>query len=150
MQRRQESEILSLSFNSSASSLIACSTDQIWIWDTASSQCVTAKCNTSLHTLQLNPAYPEYVVTRAGPILIKDIEESGEVSITPTSWSPYSFTKFEKDSAGCITWQGREIISLPNEYRGGIGQVPGHRVVVECESGRLLFFKFKENASFDN
>ncbi|KAL6894693.1 WD40-repeat-containing domain protein [Trichoderma evansii] len=105
MQRRQGSEILSLVFNSDASSLIACSSDQIWIWDTASSQCVTAKCNVLLHTLRLNPAYPEYVVTVAGPILIKDIEESDELCITPTKWCPYSFTNFDKDSVGSITWQ---------------------------------------------
>lgn len=149
MQRKQGSEILSLIFNSDASSLIACSSDQIWIWDTASGQCVTAKCNTSLHTLQLNPTYPEYVVTGAGPILIKDIQESDEVCIAPTKWCPYSFTKFDKNSARSITWQGKEVVFLPNEYRGSIGQVRDHRVVIGCESGRLLFFRFKEDASFE-
>lgn len=148
MQRKQGSEIVSMIFNSDASSLIACSSGQIWIWNTASSQCVTAKCSVSLHTLQLNPTYPEYVVTGAGPILIKDIQESDEVRITPTKWCPYSITNFKKNSAGSITWRGKEMIFLPNEYHGSVGQVQDHRVVIGCKSGRLLFFRFEEDASF--
>ncbi|KAM0518155.1 hypothetical protein ACHAPE_004562 [Trichoderma viride] len=158
MQSKLDSEILSLIFNSDASSLIACSSDQIWIWDTATGQHATAKCSVLLHTLQLNPAYPEYVLTGLGPILIKDIREFDLVHVTPTIWCPYSFTNFENHIArgstwhipGGITWQGKEVIFLPKLYRGGIVQVRDHSVVVGCESGRLLFFRFKEDASFDD
>ncbi|UKZ64232.1 uncharacterized protein TrAtP1_005452 [Trichoderma atroviride] len=152
------SDILSLVFNSDASSLIACSSNQIWIWDTATGQEATAKCSVPLHTLQLNPAYPEYVVTGVGPILIKDIQEFDLVNTTPTAWCPYSFTNFEDHivrgiiwhTPGSVTWQGKEVFYLPKLYRGGVAQVRDHSVIVGCESGRLLFFRFKEDASFDN
>lgn len=158
MQSKLDSEILSLIFNSDASSLIACSSDQIWIWDTATGQHAAAKCSVPLHTLQLNPAYPEYVLTGLGPILIKDIREFDLVHVTPTIWCPFSFTNFENHIArgstwhipGGITWQGKEVIFLPKLYRGGVVQVRDHSVVVGCESGRLLFFRFKEDASFDD
>ncbi|KAH8129110.1 WD40-repeat-containing domain protein [Trichoderma asperelloides] len=152
--------IISLVFTSDASSLIACSSHQIWIWDTATSQCVTAKCNVSLSALQLNPTYPEYVVTGAGPILIEDIRESDEVRITPTEWCPCSFTSFDEDSAGSITWQGKEMIFLPKEERDillekmssrkRVVRVRDRRVVVGRASGRVLFFRFREESRFDD
>ncbi|KAK1254176.1 hypothetical protein MKX08_008171 [Trichoderma sp. CBMAI-0020] len=158
MQGQRDIEIISLIFNSDASSLIACSSSQIWIWDTATGQQATAKCSVPLHTLQLNPAYPGYVVTGVGPILIKDIQEFDLVHTTPTTWCPYSFTnfvnRFPKGIAyhipGGIAWQGKQVIFLPKLYRGGIAQVRDHSVIVGCESGRLLFFRFKEDASFDD
>lgn len=159
MQRGPDT-IISLVFTSDASSLIACSSHQIWIWDTATSQRVTAKCSVSLSTLQLNPTYPEYVVTGAGPILIEDIRESDEVRITPTEWCPCSFTSFDEDSAGSITWQGKEMIFLPKEERDillekissrkRVVRVRGRRVVVGRASGRVLFFRFREESRFDD
>lgn len=160
LMQRGPDTIVSLVFNSDASSLIACSSHQIWIWDTASSQCVTAKCSVSLSALQLNPAYPEYIVTGTGPILIEDILGGDEVRITPTEWCPCSFTSFDEDSAGSITWQGKEMIFLPKEERDilleklssckRVMRVRDRRVVVGRASGRVLFFRFREVAKFDD
>ncbi|KAK6448836.1 hypothetical protein FP744_10005086 [Trichoderma asperellum] len=108
----------------------------------------------------LNPTYPEYVVTGAGPILIEDIRESDEVRITPTEWCPCSFTSFDEDSAGSITWQGKEMIFLPKEERDillekmssrkRVVRVRDRRVVVGRASGRVLFFRFREESRFDD
>lgn len=151
LMQREGSQIHSLVFNSDASLLIASSSQKIWTWVIESSLRTTAQTDVQLHTLQLDPSYPEYLVTGAGPILMRSLKEDSHAQITSTDWCPYSFTNLDSYSdEAWITWRGKNIIFLPKVYRGGIAQVRDHTVAIGCYSGRFLFFRFKKDAAFSN
>ncbi|KAM0259130.1 hypothetical protein ACHAQJ_003501 [Trichoderma viride] len=111
----------------------------IWTWDTKSSLRTTTKTGIQLHTLQLDPSYPEYLVTGAGPILMENLKDNGSVQITPTEGCPYGITMLDEDSEEAwITWPGKKVIFLPKAYRGGIAQVWDRRVAIGLSSNLVL------------
>ncbi|KAI0146148.1 WD40-repeat-containing domain protein [Xylariaceae sp. FL1272] len=62
------------------------------------------------------------------------------------SWAPVSIDDKQK----WITWQNRRVIYLPDEFRPTETDeafcVQGHRVVIGCDSGQVLLFRFSEKA----
>lgn len=64
----------------------------------------------------------------------------------PPKWSPFGIG----EGYASITWNKDKRIFLPTEYRPTVGpgiscRLQGQRVVVGCESGQVLLFRFSED-----
>ncbi|PKK54866.1 hypothetical protein CI102_432, partial [Trichoderma harzianum] len=104
----------------------------------------------------------KYLVSGAnnGQILLWDFSKAHQklpltykVQIQPTSWSPFGFSSGWFDESDdpeerWITWMGKKLILLPKIHRPTWTTAHGHTVIIGCQSGRLLYFKFKEDADF--
>ena len=124
-----------------ASKVIASSHETIRIWNTKTCQLIRkVKEDRSIYTLQVNLAFPRYLFTEFGPILMEDSTQT-----KPTAQCPYSGTSFSSES--WITWKETKVIFLPKQYRPTPGtasvRVHGDHVVIGCSSGQILFFRFK-------
>lgn len=107
----------------------------------------------TIYTLYPNEPFPEHVITGIGPILIEDMVDNEKVQIRPTNWSPFGFSPDWFDESNdpeerWITWMGERLIHLPKIHRPTWTAAHGHTVIIGCQSGRLLYFKFKEGANF--
>ncbi|KAL6693305.1 WD40-repeat-containing domain protein [Trichoderma pleuroticola] len=133
---------------------IAATSSGVTIWDVQT--CELKKkvpSDVAIYTLYPNESFPEYISTGIGPILIKTMTDNEKVQIQPTNWSPFGFgpgwfDESDDPEERWITWMGKRLIHLPKIHRPTWTTAHGHTIIIGCQSGRLLYFKFKEDADF--
>lgn len=150
--------ISSLALVDNSKHLIASTSTGLAIWDVDVQACELKKkapSDVTIYTLYPNEPFPEYIITGIGPILIEAMTDNEKVQIQPTKWSPFGFSSGWFDESDdpeerWITWMGKRLILLPKIHRPTWTTAHGHTVIIGCQSGRLLYFKFKEDADFRN
>lgn len=148
--------ISSLALADNSKQLIASTSTGLAIWDVDVQACELKKkapSDVAIYTLYPNEHFPEYIITGIGPILIETMTDNEKVQIQPTKWSPFGFSPGWFDESDdpeerWITWMGKRLILLPKIHRPTWTTAHGHTVIIGCQSGRLLYFKFKEDADF--
>ncbi|QYT03728.1 WD_REPEATS_REGION domain-containing protein [Trichoderma simmonsii] len=150
--------ISSLALVDNSKHLIASTSTGLAIWDVDVHPCELKKkapSDVTIYTLYPNEHFPEYIITGIGPILIETMTDNEKVQIQPTNWSPFGFSPGWFDESDdpeerWITWMGKRLILLPKIHRPTWMTAHGHTVIIGCQSGRLLYFKSKEDADFRN
>ncbi|KAL7792822.1 hypothetical protein V8C43DRAFT_322159 [Trichoderma afarasin] len=148
--------ISSLALVDNSKRLIASTSTGLTIWDVDDQTCELKKkapSDVTIYTLYPNEPFPEYMITGIGPIFIESMRGNEKVQIQPTNWSPFGFSPGWFDESDdpeerWITWMGKRLILLPKIHRPTWTTAHGHTVIIGCQSGRLLYFKFKEDANF--
>ncbi|KAL6817439.1 hypothetical protein V8C40DRAFT_281654 [Trichoderma camerunense] len=148
--------ISSLALVDNSKRLIASTSTGLAIWDVDVQPCELKKrapSDVTIYTLYPNEPFPEYIITGIGPILIETMRDDEKVQIQPTNWSPFGFSSGWFDESDdpeerWITWMGKRLILLPKIHRPTWSTAHGHTIIIGCQSGRLLYFKFEEDANF--
>lgn len=73
------------------------------------------------------------------------VTELGSIILNSSSyflqWSSYGI----KADGSWITWNGRDVIFLPIEYRPQVSSVRGQTIVIGCQSGQVLLLEFSSD-----
>lgn len=160
IKKRDGESISAMTLSADSKRLIASDAEGILIWDIITGEDgnmrfeYTLKSETRLavHSLSVNINYPQYVITERGPILIQELRDGARAQIVSKPWCPYSVVP---GTETWITWNGRKVILLPDRYQPASNRRDRHtmrvqedRVVVGCETGEVLIFRFKKDANW--
>ncbi|KAK4076996.1 uncharacterized protein Triagg1_3963 [Trichoderma aggressivum f. europaeum] len=154
VQKADYDPISSLVLVDNSKCLIVATSTGLAIWDVQTCELKKrVRSDVTIYTLYPNELSPEYIITGLGPILIDAMMDDEKVQIQPTKWSPFEFSpgwfdESDEPEERWITWMGKRLILLPKIHRPTWTAAHGHTVIIGCQSGRLLYFKFKEDADF--
>lgn len=143
----------SLAFFPDGNKIVAASVDRcLRIWDRRSGQCVqTIEGKTeACRSMQFYGTLTDYILTETGAQLLSTFP--GRPLPLP-SWCSYGISR-AKDDEYWITYQNRNLLLLPRQYRPSSNGtsaaiVQGYKIVIGCESGAVLLFEFRKGVSPD-
>lgn len=157
IKERGGERINAMTFSADSKRFIASDAEGISIWNITGENGnlkfeYTLKSDTrsAIHSLSVNINHPQYVITERGPILIQELRDGARARIVSEPWCPYSVTS---GAETWITWNDKRTILLPDRYhpasdRDSYGiRVHKDRVIVGCQTGEVLIFRFKKNAN---
>lgn len=145
-------------FSADSKKFIASDAEGISIWDITGEDgdmrfeyTLRSEIRSAIHSLSVNINHPQYVITERGLILIQELRDGARAQIVSEPWYPYSVTS---GTETWITWNGKKIILLPDRYHPASDRdnyairVHKDRVIVGCQTGEVLIFRFKEDANW--
>lgn len=158
LQRHHKHRVVSVAFLPNGAQLVSSSDDHtLKVWSAATRSLIRSiSIDRAFHRLRIDLTLPGFVMTERGPVSIDPLASpSADESEVPDS-CPYAITP----DGSWITWKNRELIFLPEDYRpdakgpsvfsdstlSTITAIHGHKVVIGCQSGQVIFFKFDEDA----
>ncbi|KAK1252939.1 hypothetical protein MKX08_004126 [Trichoderma sp. CBMAI-0020] len=150
--------INAMTFSADSKRFIASDAEGISIWDITREHgkmrfeyTLKSETRPAIHSLSVNINHPQYMITERGPILIQELRGGVRARIMSEPWCPYSVMS---GTETWVTWQGRKIILLPDQYHPASDKgnhalrVHKDRVIVGCQTGEVLIFRFKKNANW--
>lgn len=154
IQRAGRSRVFALQFVNDSNMLIA-SLDggYVLIWDLITStllRVTTLKgpADWYISSMRIDPAFPEYVITEEGLVTVNDLLLPSDIDVTHTNWWAYrmSYPNPNERAEGnfWISRGSEKVIRLPTKFYPLRLCVHGHSVVIGCETGCILFFKFQQ------
>lgn len=161
--------IRGLAFTEDEMRIVSCDIDGIFkIWNLQTKACeqILESEDQCVRTIQFDERSPNFLITEIGawPIVI-DAPPSTSASKSDTPASPEEVQLIRRapprwrrygisNNHEWITWNNKELMFLPPQYRprpSGYDRVTcrvqDHKVVIGCDSGQVLFFKFSETKS---
>jgi WD40 repeat protein len=128
--------VISVAFSHDGYRLVSASDDKtVGMWDGKTGALLqTVKIDTSLWGLSFNPQ-DSHLVTDIGSIIL---DLSLPHTIQELNWSGYGI----RSDRSWITWNGRNILWLPPEYRTLTSTVREASIAIGCNSGRVILIKF--------
>ncbi|KAG8168072.1 hypothetical protein KVR01_003761 [Diaporthe batatas] len=146
----------SLAFLPDDNSIISASRDSVMkIWNWRSGELVKEiRAETGTHrSMRFFGHLTDYVLTEGGA---QHLSTSAEARLPPPGWFPYGvrMSRDGENDSFWITYKGHNLIFLPKQYRpnsDGVSTafVSSYKVVIGCESGAVLLFKFNEDVCPD-
>ncbi|KXX81126.1 Vegetative incompatibility protein HET-E-1 [Madurella mycetomatis] len=137
----------SVAWSYDSSRLASASYDMtVKIWGPATGQCVaTFAIGKPLFSLQFDKSSPNYLYTELGTFRLPPLKSSMTLSATshdsPDSL-PQSVGYGLDDNGTWITYNGKNLLWLPQEYRPSSQAISGTAIAMGCRSGRVLVLKF--------
>ena len=128
--------VSSVAFSRDGRRLASASSDQtVRVWDGETGALLQKlKINTTLRELSFNPQ-DSYLVTDIGSIIL---DLSSSHSTQEPNWSRYSI----RSDRFWITWNGRNVLWVPPEYRSLTSTVRETSIAIGCKTGRVILIKF--------
>ncbi|XXG97830.1 hypothetical protein Hte_004144 [Hypoxylon texense] len=112
--------------------------------------------NTDIRRLSFDLWDPNYVMTDRGARLLQKHERYGNMTLTQKQppWSPYAIKYDLGASRWMITWNGRNVVEIPEEYSPRAPTkfytpntcVVGRKIVIGSASGEVVLFEFSDEA----
>ncbi|KAK1589766.1 Quino protein amine dehydrogenase, partial [Colletotrichum navitas] len=137
-------------FSRNSAFVVSASNDQIRVWSTNTGDCVRV-VPTGGWDVRLLSTEPGNLTSEPGN-LISDLSSTCIVTDTGVVAFTDSATTLTTVGIGLsrdrcwITWNDQKLLWLPVEFRYGETAVRGSTVVIGCDSGRLIVFRFSETA----
>lgn len=132
--------VVDVIFSQDSSRIVSRSGDgKVWVWDSATGDLIQGPLQTKAptRTVGFDRNIPEYILTEVGadlsafessPFLVEEGQKGGRYGVAPGSdW---------------ITWNGRNIIPIPEVYLPTASWVQGNIVAIGTEFGKVLLFRF--------
>lgn len=158
IKERGGERINAMTFSADSKRFIASDAEGISIWNITGENgnlkfeyALKSDTRSAIHSLSVNINHPQYVITERGPILIQELRDGARARIVSELWCPYSVTS---GAETWITWNDKKIILLPDRYHPASDRdsyairVHKDRVIVGCQTGEILIFRFKKNANW--
>lgn len=136
----QSGIITTIVFSQDSSRIVSRSTDHtLYVWDSNTGDLIQGPINIRRpgRNVGFDSRMPEYILTEYGadpstlehsPFLVEECQKGGRYGVAlGNDW---------------ITWNGREIISIPKMYKPTASWVQGSIVAIGTRSGEVLLFRF--------
>ncbi|KAL6814018.1 WD40-repeat-containing domain protein [Trichoderma camerunense] len=136
----QSGIITTIVFSQDSSRIVSRSTNRtIYVWDSNTGDLIQGPIIIRWpgRNVGFDPRMPEYILTEYGadpstlehsPFLVEECQKGGRYGVAlGNDW---------------ITWNGREIISIPKMYRPTASWVQGNIVAIGTRLGEVLLFRF--------
>lgn len=150
---KHDDYIVSITFMRHGEELVSSSEDRtVKIWRTSTGSMIRSiSTDETIYSLRSSIHCPRFIWTELGLMPIETMPlSSADKCELPGSW-PYRI----KSDQRWITWRDQDLIFLPDQYRpyvhfffasGLTARVYENRVVIGCETGQVIFFKFDKDA----
>ncbi|KAI0526727.1 WD40-repeat-containing domain protein [Xylaria bambusicola] len=126
----------------------------VWKPDTSETKaCILEVDASGFTSIRINKDDPDVLLSelgackfRIGEALRGRVNEKSQPPShsMPPPWAPVAIKDRKR-----IMWNNRQVILLPVEFRPTSCRVQGHSVVIGCESGQVLLFRFSEKIDPD-
>lgn len=134
--------VTSVAFSPDSQRIASASWDEtVKIWDVDTGQCITTLKDYSVHYLKFD-LLDSSLYTNVGPVKVA-------FPHTPTSSPPVTIHNFGyglKGDRTQITYQGKNLLWLPPEYRPSTSAFCRSATAISCSSGRVLQFGFVDQS----
>ncbi|TVY75088.1 Vegetative incompatibility protein HET-E-1 [Fusarium oxysporum f. sp. cubense] len=144
--------VQSVTFSPDSQRLASASEDEtIKIWDATTGHCqATLNVGRSLNTIRFDEIGSR-LLTDAGIFDLSMLSASPSPTAAQPAFS-FLYRPVQRQGygisadGGWITYQGRNLLWLPSEYRPAISAVAASTVALGCNSGPVLLLRFSEEA----
>ena len=141
------SVVYSVAFSHDSSKLASASFDNtVKVWDASSGACLqTLNIGVALHSLSFDPT-SSLLRTNIGLIAIHDLAVRSELDAIEPARPQYLSPSISSDNVW-ITYNGRNVLWIPSEYRTSRFAVCGNRVGMGVGTGRVWTCSFDPDIS---